>query len=135
MLGGIGAFIASEISGAVRRNVIVYGLMGFAALLLLCAGGYTLSALHTVLALRYGTAEASLFIAGGLLLAALIDRARPGASCSSAASWCSARCSADNSSPAARPAMTRTSRDPGSCMPDRYGNRLSFHIGIVDSVL
>lgn len=72
MLGGIGAFIASEISGAVRRNVIVYGLMGFAALLLLCAGGYTLSALHTVLALRYGTAEASLLIAGGLLLAALI---------------------------------------------------------------
>lgn len=72
MLGGIGAYIASEISGAVRRNVIVYGLMGFAALLFLCAGGYALSALHTVLALRYGTAEASLFIAGGLLLAALI---------------------------------------------------------------
>lgn len=72
MLGGIGAFIASEISGAVRRNLVVYGLMGFAVLLLLCAGGYALSALHTVLALHYGTAEASLFIAGGLLLAALI---------------------------------------------------------------
>lgn len=72
MLGGIGAYIASEISGAVRRNLIVYGLMGLAALLFLCAGGYALSALHTVLALRYGTAEASLFVAGGLLLAALI---------------------------------------------------------------
>ena len=71
MLGGIGAYIASEVTGAVRRNVIVYGLMGFAVLLVLCAGGYALSALHTVLALRYGTAEASLFIAGGLLVAAL----------------------------------------------------------------
>jgi len=72
MLGGIGAFIASEISGAVRRNVIVYALMGFAGVLVLCAGGYALSALHTMLALRYGTAEASLFIAGGLLVAGLI---------------------------------------------------------------
>jgi peptidoglycan/LPS O-acetylase OafA/YrhL len=72
MLGGIGAFLASEISGAVRRNVIVYALFGIAALLVLCAGGYALSALHTVLALRYGTAEASLIIAGGLLVAALL---------------------------------------------------------------
>lgn len=72
MLGGIGAFIASEISGAVRRNVIVYALFGLAALLVLCAGGYALSALHTVLALRYGAAEASLFIAGGLLVAGLL---------------------------------------------------------------
>jgi hypothetical protein len=72
MLGGIGAFLASEISGAVRRNVIVYALFGLAALLVLCAGGYALSALHTVLALRYGMAEASLFIAGGLLVAALL---------------------------------------------------------------
>lgn len=72
MLGGIGAFLASEVSGAVRRNVIVYALFGLATLLLLCAGGYALSALHTVLALRYGTAEASLFIAGGLLVAALL---------------------------------------------------------------
>ncbi|CAN5171409.1 hypothetical protein BH10PSE8_BH10PSE8_12150 [soil metagenome] len=72
MLGGIGAFIASEISGAVRRNVTVYALFGVSVLLVLCAGGYALSALHTVLALRYGMAEASLFIAGGLLLAALI---------------------------------------------------------------
>ena len=73
MLGGIGAFIASEISGVVRRNLIVYALMGFALLLVLCAGGYALSALHTVMALRYGTAEASLVIAGGLLVAALLS--------------------------------------------------------------
>ncbi len=72
MFGGIGSFIASEVSGVVRRNVIVYGLFGLAALLMLCAGGYALNALHTVLALRYGAVAASLWIAGGLFLAALL---------------------------------------------------------------
>lgn len=56
----------------VRRNVIVYGLFGLAVLLMLCAGGYALNALHTVLALRYGAVAASLWIAGGLFLAALL---------------------------------------------------------------
>lgn len=56
----------------VRRNVTVYGLFGLAALLMLCAGGYALNALHTVLALRYGAVAASLWIAGGLFLAALL---------------------------------------------------------------
>lgn len=87
MLGGIGGYITSEISGAVRRNLTIYGLMGFAALLVVCAGGYALSALHTMLALRYGGVEASLFVAGGLLVTALIafgvaiyikNRPRPG---------------------------------------------------------
>jgi hypothetical protein len=73
MLGGLGAFIASEVSVAVRRNITVYGLYGLAALLVLCACGYALHALHTVLALSYGTVAASLWIAGGLLLAGLIS--------------------------------------------------------------
>ncbi len=72
MFGGIGSFISSEVSGVVRRNVIVYGLFGLAVLLMLCAGGYALNALHTVLALRYGAVAASLWIAGGLFLAALL---------------------------------------------------------------
>lgn len=72
MFGGIGSFIASEVSGVVRRNVIVYGLFGLAALLMFCAGGYALNALHTVLALQYGTVAASLWISGGLFLAALL---------------------------------------------------------------
>jgi hypothetical protein len=72
MFGGIGSFITSEVSGVVRRNVIIYGLFGLAALLMLCAGGYALDALHTVLALRYGAVAASLWIAGGLFLAALL---------------------------------------------------------------
>jgi hypothetical protein len=72
MLGGLGSFIASEVSGAVKRNVTVYGLFGFAALLVLCAGGYALNALHTVLALSHGSVAASLWIAGGLAAAAVV---------------------------------------------------------------
>lgn len=72
MFGGIGSFITSEVSGVVRRNVTVYGLFGLAVLLMLCAGGYALNALHTVLTLRYGAVAASLWIAGGLFLAALL---------------------------------------------------------------
>ena len=72
MLGGIGSFITAEVSGVVRRNVTVYGLFGLAALLMICAGGYALNALHTVLMLRYGAVAASLWIAGGLFLASLI---------------------------------------------------------------
>lgn len=72
MLGGIGSFITSEISGTVRRNLVVLGLYGFAALLLVCAGGYALHALHVLLELRYGAIAASLWIAVGLLGGALI---------------------------------------------------------------
>lgn len=72
MFGGLGSFIASEVSGTVKRNATVFGLFAFAALLLLCAGGYALNALHTILSERYGAVAASLWIAGGLALAALI---------------------------------------------------------------
>ena len=72
MFGGLGSFITAEISRVVKRNVVVYGLFGFAALLMVCAGGYALNALHTVLEFRYGAVAASLWIAGGLFLAGLI---------------------------------------------------------------
>lgn len=72
MFGGIGSFITSEISGTVRRNLVVLGLYGFAALLLFCAGGYALHALHVVLERYYGAVAASLWIAGGLLAVAFI---------------------------------------------------------------
>jgi hypothetical protein len=72
MLGGLGAFIASEVSGAVKRNVIVYGLFGLTALLVVCSVGYALNALHTVLLIHYGPVAASLWIAGGLLATALL---------------------------------------------------------------
>ncbi|WP_353182179.1 hypothetical protein [Bosea sp. (in: a-proteobacteria)] len=72
MFGGLGSFIASEVSGTVKRNATVIGLFAFAALLLLCAGGYALDAAHTLLTARYGAVAASLWVAGGLVLAALI---------------------------------------------------------------
>ncbi|MDP3257454.1 MAG: hypothetical protein Q8S58_05160 [Bosea sp. (in: a-proteobacteria)] len=72
MLGGIGAYIAGEISGAVRRNVTVAVLLGLGLLLMICAGGYLVAALHSALALRYGSVEASLFVAGGLFLTGLV---------------------------------------------------------------
>lgn len=72
MIGGIGSYIAGEISGVVRRNVMVAVLMSFGGLLMLCAGGYLVAAVHTVLALRYGPVQASLFVAGGLFLAGLV---------------------------------------------------------------
>ncbi len=72
MFGGLGSFITAEISRVVKRNVVVYGLFGFAALLMVCAGGYALNALHTVLEFRYGAVAASLWIAGGLFASGLL---------------------------------------------------------------
>lgn len=72
MLGGLGSYLASEVSGAVRRNVIVYGLYGFAGLLVLCAGGYALNAVHTILVASQGAVAASLWVAGGLFVAGLV---------------------------------------------------------------
>lgn len=71
MLGGLGAYIASEVSGSVKRNLTVYGLYALGGLLVICACGYGLDALHTLLTLRLGAIAASLWIGGGLLVAAL----------------------------------------------------------------
>jgi hypothetical protein len=87
MLGGLTALIASEVGGAIRRNVTVVALYLLALLLAAGAVGYGLDALHTVLAQRYGAIIASLSIGGGLLVAALLlvglalylkSRPRPG---------------------------------------------------------
>jgi hypothetical protein len=72
MLGGLTALITSEVGGAVRRNATVYGLYLVGLLLLVCAIGYSLDALHTWLAMAYGRIAASLWIAGGLLATALL---------------------------------------------------------------
>jgi hypothetical protein len=87
MFGGLTALVATEVGGAIRRNVTVLALFLLAFLLAACAIGYGLDALHTVLAQRYGVVVASLSIAGGLLLAAILalalalyvrNRRRPG---------------------------------------------------------
>lgn len=75
MLGGLTALIASEVGGAVRRNVTVIALYGLAFLLTAGAVGYGLDAVHTALAQRHGAIVASLSIGGGLLTAALLTLA------------------------------------------------------------
>lgn len=72
MIGGLGALLASEIRGRVKRNIVVYGLYGLAALLMICAAGFALGALHAVLEQLYGKVQASLMIAGGLVVAGLL---------------------------------------------------------------
>lgn len=72
MLGGLTALIASEIGGAVRRNVTVVALYLLASLLAAAALAYGLDALHTLLAQHYGAIAASLSIGGALLAAALL---------------------------------------------------------------
>ncbi|HEV7339404.1 MAG TPA: hypothetical protein VGO06_25785 [Bosea sp. (in: a-proteobacteria)] len=66
------ALLTSEVSSAVRRNATVYGLYLVGLLLVVCAVGYSLDALHTWLAIEYGRIAASLWIAGGLLATALV---------------------------------------------------------------
>lgn len=72
MLGGLTALLTSEVGSAVRRNATVYGLYLVGLLLVVCAVGYGLDALHIWLAISYGRIAASLWIAGGLLATALI---------------------------------------------------------------
>ncbi|MFN3672998.1 MAG: hypothetical protein ACK4VM_13930 [Bosea sp. (in: a-proteobacteria)] len=72
MFGALGAYVASEVSGVVKRNVTVLILYGFAALLMVCAAGYGLSALHSHLSFSLGVVAASLWLAGGLFVLALV---------------------------------------------------------------
>lgn len=72
MFGGLTALLASEVSGVVRRNLTVYGLLAVAAGVMIAAIGYALAALHTWLALNYGPIAASLWIAAGLFVLAMI---------------------------------------------------------------
>lgn len=72
MFGGLTTLLASEIGGVVRRNLTVYGLLIAALVVMVAAIAYALGALHTWLALSHGPIAASLWIAGGLALVALV---------------------------------------------------------------
>jgi hypothetical protein len=72
MFGALGSYVASEVSGVVKRNVTVLALYGLAVLLMVCAVGYALGALHSYIAVTQGVIAASLWIAGGLFLFALV---------------------------------------------------------------
>jgi hypothetical protein len=65
------AYLLAQVTTALKRRAIVYGLMGLGGLLVIFAAGYALNAVHAWLLFRYGTISASLIIAGFLLMLAV----------------------------------------------------------------
>ncbi|KFC64646.1 hypothetical protein FG93_05242 [Bosea sp. LC85] len=71
MFAGPGRVLAAEIVGRLKRIATVYGLYGAAGLLIICAAGYALDALHAWLASMSGAVQAGLLVAAMLLLLAV----------------------------------------------------------------
>ncbi|AMJ61068.1 hypothetical protein AXW83_12900 [Bosea sp. PAMC 26642] len=61
-----------RISDVVRRTATIAGLYVFAALMVICAAGYGLNALYSYLMSSQGAVAASWWVAGGLLVVAII---------------------------------------------------------------
>mgnify|MGYP003392790715 CR=1 FL=1 len=72
MFASIGEYVTTTISGVVKRTATIAGLYVFAALMIVCAAGYGLNALYSYLAFSKGAVAASLWIAGGLAVVAII---------------------------------------------------------------
>lgn len=72
MWKGLALLAANEMGGAVRRRAMAIGFYVFASIIALIAGVFGLNALHTWLSYQYTDILASLMIAGGLLVLALI---------------------------------------------------------------
>ncbi len=70
MLGAALGIWLADLKSRLNSRLWAYGMFGAAGLLLLCATGYGLDALHGRLATSYGLVSASLIIAALLLLAA-----------------------------------------------------------------
>lgn len=70
-MGGLVAQLLSVAAGALKRQLIVYGLWVASGLFAVFAAGYALSALHAALMFRWGSKTASLVVAFGLLLFAV----------------------------------------------------------------
>lgn len=71
-MGGLLAYLVVEATTALKRKAIVYGLMGFGGLIVIFAAGDVLNAVHAWLLFRYGPIAASLSVAGGLLVPAIV---------------------------------------------------------------
>lgn len=83
-MGALVVYLVAQVTAALKRTALAYGLMAIGGLFSVFAAGYALNAGHTLLMLRYGAVAASLIIAGGLLalaigcvVAAKIIAARP----------------------------------------------------------
>ncbi|WP_147283752.1 hypothetical protein [Bosea caraganae] len=71
-MGGLFAYLMAEATTALKRKAIVYGLISFSGLLVIFAGRYVLNAAYAWLLFRYGPTAASLTIAGGMLVLAIV---------------------------------------------------------------
>lgn len=72
MLRALGAFAMAEAGFSFRRSLLIHGLYLLAALTVLAAAGFGLVALHTTLSVRYDAVMASLMIAVGLMVLAML---------------------------------------------------------------
>lgn len=71
-MAGLVGLVLARITGSLKLAVTVYSLVGIGCLVAIFAAGYALDAGRAALAFRYGPVAASLAIAGGLLIAALL---------------------------------------------------------------
>jgi len=69
-LGGVLAYFATRATAVLKVKALSYALMALSGLVTIFAFGYALDALYTALLFRFGALNASLLIAGGLLLPA-----------------------------------------------------------------
>jgi hypothetical protein len=69
-MGGFLAYVSLQVTTALKRHAIVYGLMALGFLMVVFAAGYGLDAVRTWLMFRYGAVLASLIVAGGLIAVA-----------------------------------------------------------------
>jgi len=87
MLGVAFAYLSAQVGAFIKRQAVVYAIITAAALIAVFAAGYSLDALHELLARRIGQVYASLILAGGLLggsflcivISTVVGRARPSA--------------------------------------------------------
>lgn len=73
MLGALTALAGLELKSAMRRNIHAGLLFFLAGIFMVAAAAYGLSAVHVLLAARYGEIDATLMIGAGLLLCAIVS--------------------------------------------------------------
>ena len=71
-MGGLVAQFVSAATAALKRQVIVYGLLVASGLFLIFAAGYALNAFHALVMFSRGPIAASVAVAGGLFLFAVV---------------------------------------------------------------
>jgi hypothetical protein len=71
-VGRLVAYLADAAKSSLFRRLVIYGLWSGGGVLALFAAGYALDALYTILMLRWGGVAASLAVAAGLFLSAVV---------------------------------------------------------------